>query len=172
MERSIRITTNYMKKTLIIVGVIALIAGLIYWGGAAKRKEGAELENMTSREVALQSTTDMATKYHIHPELSIVVNGDEVPIPLNLGVKATGMTAIHTHDEKGIIHVEAPIKKDFTLGDFFAVWGKDFSSTKLLDIAVNENTEIVVTVNGQKVNTYENTIFRDKDKIVISYQSK
>lgn len=161
-----------MKKTLIIVGVIALIAGLIYWGGAAKRKEQSNLENMTSREVALRSTTDMATEYHIHPELSIVVNGTEVPVPLNLGVKATGMTAIHTHDEKGIIHVEAPIKKDFTLGDFFAVWGKDFSRTKLLDNEINENTEIIVTVNGQKVDTYENTILGDKDKIVIIYQSK
>lgn len=161
-----------MKKTFIIVGIIALIGGLIYWGGAAKRKERVDLQNMTSREVALRSTTDMATEYHIHPELSIFVNGTEVPVPLNLGVKTTGMTAIHTHDEKGVIHVEAPIKKDFTLGDFFAVWGKDFSSTKLLDNTVNENTEIVVTVNGQKVDTYENTIIRDKDKIVISYQSK
>jgi len=161
-----------MKKTLFIVGVIALIAGLIYWGGAAKRKEKADLENMTSREIALRSTTDMATEYHIHPELSIFVNGTEAPIPLNLGVKPTGMTAIHTHDEKGVIHVEAPIKKDFTLGDFFAVWGKDFSRTKLLDNEVTENTEIVVTVNGQKVDTYENTLLRDKDKIVISYQSK
>lgn len=161
-----------MKKTLFVVGVITLIAGLIYWGGSPKRKERADLENMTSREVALRSTTDMATEYHIHPELSIFVNGTEVPVPLNLGVKATGMTAIHTHDEKGVIHVEAPIQKDFTLGDFFAVWGKDFSSTKLLDNVVSENTQIVVTVNGQKVDTYENTILRDKDKIVISYQSK
>jgi|JI10StandDraft_1071094.scaffolds.fasta_scaffold132054_2 hypothetical protein len=160
-----------MKKTIIIVGIVALIAGLIYWSGASKRKERSELESMSSRDVALRSTTDMATEYHIHPELSIFVNGQEMLIPTNLGVKATGMTAIHTHDEKGVIHVEAPIQKDFTLGDFFAVWGKDFSSTKLLDNAVNENTEIVVTVNGQKVDTYENTILRDKDKIVISYQN-
>jgi len=160
-----------MKKTLIIIGIVALIAGLIYWGGAAKRKEQANLENMSSREIALRSTTDMATAYHIHPELSIIVNGTEVPIPLNLGVKATGMTAIHTHDEKGVIHVEAPIKKDFTLGDFFAVWGKDFSNTKLLENTVDKNSEIIVTVNGEKVDTYENTILRDKDKIVISYQN-
>jgi plastocyanin domain-containing protein len=161
-----------MKKTLFIVGVIALIAGLIYWGGASKRKERSELESMSSREVALRSTTDMTTEYHIHPELSIFMNGTEVPIPLNLGVKATGMTAIHTHNEKGVIHVEAPIKKDFTLGDFFAVWGKDFSQTKLLDTTVDDKSEIIVTVNGQKVDTYENTVVGDKDKIVISYQSK
>jgi flagellar hook protein FlgE len=36
-----------------------------------------------------------------------------------------------------------------------AFWGKDFSRTKLLDNKVDENTELVVTVNGQKVDTYE-----------------
>ncbi len=162
-----------MKGVLLVVGgSIAIIAGLVYWNGSAVQKEKAELERMTSREVALRSTTDMATEYHIHPELAIFINSAEVSIPQNLGVKANGMTAIHTHDEKGVIHVEAPIKKDFVLGDFFAVWGKDFSSTKLIDATVSENTEIVVTVNGQKVDTYENTPLRDKDKIVVSYQAK
>lgn len=161
-----------MKKTLIIGSIIVLAAGLIYWGMAAKRKVKLDLETMTSREIALRSTTDMATEYHIHPELSIFVNGEEVFVPNNLGVTNVGMTAIHTHDEKGVIHVEAPIKKDFTLGDFFAVWGKNFSSTQLLDKTVDENSEIVVTVNGKKVDTYENTILRDKDKIVINYQNK
>lgn len=161
-----------MKKLILIVSITILVfAGLIYWGGAAKRNERTKLETMTSREIALRTTTDMATEYHIHPELSIVINGEEVVIPTNLGVGRTGMTAIHTHDEKGVIHVEAPIKKDFTLGDFFAVWGKEFSSTKLLDEAVTESSEIVVTVNGQMVDTLENTILRDKDRIKISYQT-
>lgn len=161
-----------MKKTIYISLAIIAIVGLIIWGKAASNKKNEALINMSSRELALHMTTDMATKYHIHPELTILVDGTEVPIPQNLGVTATGMTSMHTHDEKGVIHIEAPIEKDFTLGDFFAVWGKDFSRTKLLDKTVNENTEIVMTVNGQKVDTYENTILRDKDKIVISYQAK
>lgn len=161
-----------MKTTLFVIGIIVLVTGLIYWGSVSAQKEKTTLENMTSREVALRSTTDMATEYHIHPELSILVNGVEVSIPRNLGVAATGMTAIHTHDEKGIIHVEAPIKKDFTLGDFFAVWGKDFSRMKILDYVVDEKSEIMVTVNGGRVDTYENTLLQDGDKIIISYQVK
>ena len=161
-----------MKKIVIIGSIVVIGAGLIYWGGAAQRKEKIGLEEMSSREVALRSTTDMATEYHIHPELSIFVNGNEVLVPTNLGVTDTGMTSIHTHDEKGVIHVESPIKKDFTLGDFFAVWGKDFSSAKLLDSEINGNTEIRMTVNGQEVSTYENTVLGDKDKIVIRYQAK
>ncbi len=161
-----------MNKFIYGAIIVALVGGLFYWGGAAKRKAKSDLETMTTREIALRSTTDMATEYHIHPELSIFVNGEEVSVPNNLGVTNVGMTAIHTHDEKGVIHVEAPIKKDFTLGDFFAVWGKNFSSTQLLDKTVDENSDMVVTINGKKVDTYENTILRDKDKIVINYQNK
>jgi hypothetical protein len=30
----------------------------------------------------------------------------------------------------GIIHIEAPIPRTFTLGDFFAVWGEPLSPTE------------------------------------------
>lgn len=164
------------KNNIIIFSVVFLLLGafigLIVWGQVTKNDSARKFENMTSREVALQQTTDMATEYHIHPELTVLVNGKEVPVPENLGVTATGMTALHTHNEKGIIHVEAPVIMDFTLGDFFAVWGKDFSRTKLLDNVVTDASEVVITVNGQKVDTYENTILRDKDTIVVSYQDK
>lgn len=161
-----------MKKIGYGILVVIVIVGLIVWGKMAAGKKNEALLNMSSRELALHMTTDMATEYHIHPELVILMNGTEVPIPKNLGVTATGMTSIHTHDDVPIIHVEAPVKKDFILGDFFALWGKEFSITKLLDDTVDDKSEIVVTVNGQKVDTYENTVLQDKDKITISYQKK
>lgn len=161
-----------MKIYILSIVVIVFIGGMIYWSNTSRQKVQVELENMSSREIALRRTTDMATEYHIHPELSIIIDDVPVVIPQNLGVDATGMTAIHTHDEKGVIHVESPVKKDFTLGDFFAVWNKDFSSSKLINMSVDKDSEIVVTVNGEQVYTYENTILRDKDKIMVSYQKK
>lgn len=159
-----------MKDTIIWpVIVIALVFGGLWWVNARDKKIETE---MTSREVALKCTTDMATEYHIHPELIIIVDGEEVFVPKNLGIEEGCMTSIHTHEEEHIIHVEAPVARDFTLGDFFAVWKKDFSSIKLLDHVVTEGAEIVVTVNGVPVDTFENTILRDKDKIVITYQTK
>lgn len=168
---------NNTKK--FISGIIILIiGGVIIWATTSNTKveeksaSEAKQDTRTSREVALTCTTDMATEFHIHPELMIVINGKEELVPQNLGVGSTCMTAIHTHGEKNVLHVEAPVQKDFTLGDFFAVWKKDFSKTKLLDNVVDDKSEIVVSVNGQIVDTYENTILRDKDKIVISYQAK
>lgn len=156
----------------ITIVIIALIGLSIWWSSKARETKVERQKEMTSREAALLCTTDMATQYHIHPELKIIINGVETSIPPNLGIQPSCMTSIHTHDEVGVIHVESPVAKDFTLGDFFAVWKKDFSKDKILDSTIVPTTEIVVTVNGQKVDTFENTILRDKDKIVISYQNK
>lgn len=161
-----------MKKRKIspwiwLAPILIIAAGLIIWGKYSAKEKHVSL---TSRQVALTCTTDMATEFHIHPELAIVINGENLPIPANLGIKPDCMTSIHTHDEPGVIHVEAPIQKDFTLGDFFAVWGKEFSKNQILDYKVNDMASLTVTVNGEMVETYENTILRDKDKIVIRYQ--
>lgn len=138
------------------------IAGLIIWGfiaiqGANEKKILGE----TSREVALHCTTDMATRFHIHPELKIIILGKEEMIPANIGIKSFCMNSIHTHNASGLLHVEAPIKKDFTLGDFFAVWGKDMGSF---------GTNMKMTVNGKENTEYENYIMQDNDKIELRYE--
>jgi hypothetical protein len=153
--------------------VLALLIGLaIWWAPQAKEVTLKRQETMSSREVALLCTTDLATQYHIHPVLKIIINGEQKTIPTDLGIQPSCMTSIHTHSGDGIIHVESPVEKDFTLGDFFAVWQKDFSKERILDAIVDTSSEIVVTVNGELVDTYENTILEDKYSIIISYQSK
>lgn len=150
---------------------ILLVGGYLWWSSASQDTP-EDLANMTSREIALRSTTDMATKFHIHPEIKIMINGVEQNIPEDIGVNAIGMTAIHTHEGGGLIHVEAPIQKDFTIGDFFAVWGKTFTQNQILDSVVDESHQITVTVNGIVVETFENTVMHDEDKIIISYVQK
>jgi hypothetical protein len=72
---------------------------------------------------------------HLHPHLTIQHQGTPVVIPANIGFVQSGGTVLciywlHTHDESGTIHVEAP-GGNFTLADFFAVWGQPLSSTRL-----------------------------------------
>ena len=160
---------NKILLAVAIVVILLLVAFL--WLKNVNKQAAIEIQDLTSREVALRCTTDMATQFHIHPQLRIYVDGREVFIPDDTGIAADCMRAIHTHKDRPELHVEAPIQKDFTLGDFFAVWGKDFSRSKLLDNVVNDGSSITVTVNGEKVDTYENTILKDKDKIVISFQN-
>jgi hypothetical protein len=43
-----------------------------------------------------------------------------VPAGIGLGTVAS---PLHTHDDSGIVHVEASTTGPFTLGQFFDVWG-------------------------------------------------
>jgi hypothetical protein len=126
----------------------------------------------TNREVALACTTDMATQFHIHPNLEIIINGQKQEIPTNIGVKPTCMNSLHTHDNTGKIHVEAPEKRDFNLADFFAVWKKDYNKEQILDYKIDGTHIIRQTVNGKETQDYENTILRDNDQIIIYYEEK
>ena len=51
----------------------------------------------------------MGTAEHYHPQLRIVIDGTDVPVPPNIGVDPnTGaMSALHTHEGDGTIHIEA-----------------------------------------------------------------
>lgn len=126
----------------------------------------------TNREVALACTTDMATRFHIHPHLEIIANGESQEIPANIGIILTCMHPLHTHDTSGTLHVESPTLRDFTLADFFAVWNQPFDKNQVLGYKIDNKHIIKVTVNGVAVDTYEQTILRDRDQIVISYEKK
>jgi hypothetical protein len=62
---------------------------------------------------------------HDHAHLDVFVDGKRVPVPALIGINpgAGYLTELHTHDARGVIHVEAQKKEDFTLGQFFAEWG-------------------------------------------------
>lgn len=150
----------------LLVLVIGLIAGLKVWGNRTPAV------SLTNRELAMSCTTDMATEFHIHPKLIITIDGKDQPIPSGIGIKNGCMNPLHTHDEPGVIHVESPEPRDFMLGDWFAVWGKAFTKDQILDAKVDEKHSIRVRVNGQEVDTFEQTVLRDAEQIVISYEEK
>lgn len=134
-------------------------------------KDAIFLSGKTNREIALMCTTEMATQFHIHPHLEILVDGQKQEIPADIGVEAKCMRSLHTHDNTGIIHVEAKVKKDFTLSDFFAVWNKHFDRNQILEYKADENHKIRITVNGNESQEYENLILQDKDEVVIHYET-
>jgi hypothetical protein len=64
------------------------------------------------------------TKVHIHQHLDIFVNGKHITVPQSIGIfDGQYLTELHTHDTSGVMHVESPTTREFTLGDFFGVWG-------------------------------------------------
>ena len=84
--------------------------------------------------------------FHIHSHLTIFVNGAQRQVPAGVGIPgshqaqsdqgpvAEGGTCLywlHSHAPDGIIHVESPIHRTFTLGDFFDEWGQPLGSSQL-----------------------------------------
>jgi hypothetical protein len=61
---------------------------------------------------------------HFHVHLDIFVNGKHVTVPAFVGINvgAGWLTELHTHDTRGVIHVEAQKARNFRLGQFFSEW--------------------------------------------------
>lgn len=96
----------------------------------------------------------MGTAEHYHPNLRIVIDGDEVPVPPNIGVDpATGaMSAVHTHEGDGTIHIEADVQGEvFTLGQVFTQWGVKLTPNQIGGIEAQDGQEVTVTSNGEPV---------------------
>ncbi len=76
--------------------------------------------------------------FHIHAHLTVFVAGSSRRIPYGVGIApplevaptprgafAVGGSAffwLHTHAADGIIHIESPIVRTYTLGNFFDIW--------------------------------------------------
>ena len=104
-------------------------------------------------------------KYHVHVHVTIYVNGVEMRLPAGIGITNPQLTAIyptgefidagpfdclywlHTHVADGIIHVEAPNKQFFTLGDFFDIWGQPLEPR---DVGSAQG-RVVVFENGKRL---------------------
>ncbi|WP_460820380.1 hypothetical protein [Nocardioides korecus] len=91
---------------------------------------------------------------HYHPRLRIFVRGAEVPVAPNIGVDPTtgAMSAVHTHEGDGTIHIEAATEGEvFTLGQVFTEWGVPLSPTRLGTVRANPGEKVTATSNGVPV---------------------
>ncbi len=91
-------------------------------------------------------------RIHIHQHLVILDRGKAVDIPRNVGQSPEHRCIywLHTHTPDGIIHIEAPRDRSFTLADFFKVWGQPLSATQAASAQSVKGAELRVWVNGKK----------------------
>ena len=96
----------------------------------------------------------MGMAAHYHSELRVFVNGSEMPVAPSIGVDpSTGaMSAVHTHEGDGTIHVEAVTQGEvFTLGQLFTQWGVRLTSTQVGGVHAKPGRKVIVTSNGTPV---------------------
>lgn len=96
----------------------------------------------------------MGMAEHYHAQMRIVIRGTEVPVAPNIGVDpATGaMSAVHTHDGDGTIHIEAGTKGEvFTLGQVFTQWGMPLSPTQIGNVSAKTGENFTATSNATPI---------------------
>jgi len=103
-----------------------------------------------------------STIFHIHVHLAIFFDGVEQSIPFGVGIGQPWQVSdsdqgpfvddgacfywMHTHTEDGVIHIESPVRRSFTLGDFFAVWQEPLSASQVGP----QQGQVITYVNGQR----------------------
>jgi hypothetical protein len=112
-------------------------------------------------------------KFHIHALLHIYINGLLAPLPANIGLDpAEGVeSSMHTHDATGIIHMEAPHPFNYTLGDFFSVWGVKLGPAQVGGLRGFGGNHLHFYLNGKPLSNPAALVLRRGDSIVIGYGS-
>ena len=98
--------------------------------------------------------------YHIHAHLAVFVNGQGYSLPAGVGIPGSkaeqtsqGPVAaggqciywLHTHTSDGVIHVESPTQRVYTLGNFFDEWHQPLTANQ----AGTVHGKITAFLNGK-----------------------
>jgi len=110
-------------------------------------------------------------KFHIHAMLHIYVNGVLSPLPADIGLdSAKGVeSSMHTHDGTGIIHMEAPHPFNYTLGDFFSVWGVKLGPDQVGGLKGYGGDHLHFYLNGKPLSNPAALVLHKGDSVVIGY---
>jgi hypothetical protein len=124
------------------------------------------------RAIGLQPLPHEFFKIHIHQHIDIYIGGHHLIVPqgIGFGPNASFLSAIHTHDTSGIIHVESPTVRTYTLGEFFDVWGVLFTKQCLGEYCTNAQRTLKVFVNGTPVaGDPSRLVLESHQEIVVTY---
>lgn len=109
---------------------------------------------------------------HVHAQLQLFNRGRSVPVPAQIGIPQSGTCLywIHTHTGDGFIHIESPVRRTFTLGQFFDIWGPDLSWSRAGTVAASHGARLHVWVNGVPWHGRDprDIVLRDRETIVIA----
>jgi hypothetical protein len=112
-------------------------------------------------EAGIKCEQNERLAFHIHVHLTAFVDGKPRRIPAGIGIwpalqaqsgrvgqfaitEGECLSWVATHFPDGIIHVEAPFKRSFTLGEFFDVWGQPLGR----NVAGSAHGPVTAIVNG------------------------
>jgi hypothetical protein len=176
---------------LIVVAVVGIIVALVATSGSKKGSaasssssagSGAGLlttpppwppqyNGLLNRVVGAHFPPQSDVGYHVHAVLRIYVEGKQVEVPSQIGIdQQEGYLApLHTHDNSGIIHMEATEPYPFKLSQFFTVWGVKFTNNQLGPYVASNGKALALYANGTKVPDPAEYQMKPHDRLVLDY---
>ena len=176
---------------LVVIAVIGIIVALVATSGS-KKPSASPANSTSSAEAGLLETPapwppqysgllnrivgnhfppQSDTGYHIHAVLRIYVEGKQVEVPSQVGIdqQESYLAPLHTHDNSGIIHMEATEPYPFKLSQFFLVWGVKFNNSQIGGYKVGGGKQLAVYANGSQVANPSTFTMKPHDRIVVNY---
>ena len=141
-----------------------------------------ELERLGERldEIGLERLTQEGAALDLHVQLSVDVEGTPVEVPASIGLNGEEVaggkmvsgfvSAIHTHDDTGLVHVHSPDVRPYTLGQLFDVWGVSLTAERIGGYCVGDGHELTVEADGEPVTGDPRELeLHDQQRIRIAY---
>jgi putative peptide zinc metalloprotease protein len=173
--------------TILAIGILFIVYGVPSPVSRPEPVRGGETSELTLwpperdhlrdrlADLGFPVLSEEALTYHTHQHLDVFVRGSRVTVPPQIGIDAEQgfITVLHTHAADGVIHVEAPEERPFTLGQFFRVWGVRLSSKCLGSYCREGDERVRVFVDGRIVRGNPDDIrLRDEQQIVVTFGSR
>ena len=106
-------TSKYLLALVVVVLVVA--AGTWYLTGPGVLKPPID---------GILCQAQEGSALHFHVQVQLFREGRPVMVPAGIGVSNGCYYWVHTHTADGVIHIESPVVREFTLGQFFDIWGQ------------------------------------------------
>ncbi len=120
----------WIAGAALVVGtaLIVVLASRPSAGGNSQPGLGSSIDGIQCEPEMVQ--------IHFHAHLTLIQDGAEVPVPAGVGISPAAhcLYWLHTHSADGIIHIESPYQRSFTLGQFFDIWGQPLNQSRAADL--------------------------------------
>ena len=130
-----------------------MVLGVALWATSTHPKPAPPQLPYTGLVDGIPCQTGVTANYQAWVHLDLYIQGNAMQIPAGTGVYPTSSGSqcrywLNTSDSSGVIAIQAPSKRQFTLGNFFAIWGLPLSATDLAGHQAAGAQSVRAYVNG------------------------
>ncbi len=104
--------------------------------------------------------------YQSAPQLLLNISRVDYTIPAGIGINGSCLRPLSTVDATGVVHIVTDVDRNYTLGDFFLIWGNSrgpdfatFNQNQIFNYKVEGSHTLSMIVNGQPNYSFQNYVF-------------